>query len=161
MDGKGVPGRDFRLSALQRGDEADYLKMGLGAWSNKKLGKVVMEKEIARFFRHRKLSEGICLTLKGGKEVVGVAFMVERQHDLDGVDIFNISVKKDYRSRGIGSLMMKLLFEEARKRDKKWAFVSTNEKIAVFYKKCGMKELGRISKPRDDMDRVYLYKKLD
>jgi predicted N-acetyltransferase YhbS len=151
----------LKLCQLKEGEEEEYLRVSADAWIERGKGKIIMEREIADFFRHGGLREGICLAFKLESEIVGTAFMVERQHDLNGVDLFNIAIGEKHRGKGMGLRMMEMLFEEAKKYEKRWAFVSTDGKTDLFYKKCGMKELGKILRARNNRDRVYLYKQLD
>ncbi len=153
-------GKEIKLCTLKKEEKRDYLEIGIESWLNKRLGKAVISQEINNFFKKGDLKNGICLTFKLDSKIIGVAFMIERKHDLEGVNIFNIAIRPNHQKKGFGLQMMKLLYEKAKKYNKKWVFISTNEKTAIFYKKSGMVEFGRITKARNNLDRVYLCKKL-
>ena len=153
--------KNLRIEYLKKEDVSEYFNLGLVTWIDKEKGKKILEKNINDFFEYNDISKGICMVLKSEEELIGISFIIEKQHDLNGVNIFNIAIKENLRERGYGKRMLSLLFEECIKNKKIWAFVSTNPKKFRFYEKCGMKEFGRIKNARYGMDRVYLVKKLN
>lgn len=83
--------------------------------------------------------------------------------------IFGISIAKDFRKEGIGSLLMKLVMEEAVKQMCQLEIITLgvfgNNSIAQkMYEKFGFHEYGNLPNgvklPDGYVDHVYMYKKI-
>ena len=64
---------------------------------------------------------------------------------LDEADINNIAVKKEYRGKGYGKMLMNALIEDAKKQNIKAMTLEvrvTNKSAIALYKKLGFKEAG-------------------
>ena len=64
---------------------------------------------------------------------------------IDEADINNIAVKKEYRGKGFGKMLMNALIEDAKSQNVKAMTLEvrvTNESAIALYKKLGFKEAG-------------------
>lgn len=64
---------------------------------------------------------------------------------IDEADINNIAVKKEYRGKGYGKMLMNALIEDAKKQNIKAMTLEvrvTNKSAIALYKKLGFKEAG-------------------
>tara|TARA_B100000315_G_C14195396_1_gene415190 strand:+ start:107 stop:574 length:468 start_codon:yes stop_codon:yes gene_type:complete len=148
------------LELLEKTEVEEFLNIAIDSFTDKKQGLATLKRQLDLFFEKGNLLNGLFYSFKSNSEIIGTIYIKERECDLDGVDIFNVVIKKDTRGEGIGKKMLQSMFEMIKKTDKEFAFVSTDKTDENFYKKCGMKEFGRINESRNNADRVYLYKRI-
>ena len=78
---------------------------------------------------------------------------------LDEADITNIVVKKDYRNKGIGTMLLKHLILEAKKQNLLTITLEVNEKnknAILLYKKFKFEELGIRKKYYNNTDNAII-----
>lgn len=117
------------------------------------------------------ISEGkaVLLLAFSGSQLIGVSevFMLEKVEKHNG--LFGISLAKQFRGEGIGTILMEKVLEEAKKNLAGLKIVvltmfGTNEIARKLYEKMGFIEYGRLPKGiiRKDQfeDYVYMYKEV-
>ena len=110
-------------------------------------------KERVRWFesykRERRRGNRIVLVCVEQNEIIGSASAVRQEGKRNHVCEIGYQVKKEYRSRGVGSLLVKRLIEFLRKRGAKeviaWV-TETNEASINLLKKFNFEKVGKIWK---------------
>lgn len=94
------------------------------------------------------------IVAKENGEIVGFAGI---WYSVDDAHITNIVVRKNYRSKGIGSLLLEKLIELAKTKDSLTLEVNTKNEIAQkLYLKYGFKNLGIRKKYYDGIEDAYI-----
>ena len=94
------------------------------------------------------------IVAKENGEIVGFAGI---WYSVDDAHITNIVVRKNYRNKGIGSLLLEKLIELAKTKDSLTLEVNTKNEIAQkLYLKYGFKNLGIRKKYYDGIEDAYI-----
>lgn len=94
------------------------------------------------------------IVAKENGEIVGFAGI---WYSVDDAHITNIVVRKSYRNKGIGSLLLEKLIELAKTKDSLTLEVNTKNEIAQkLYLKYGFKNLGIRKKYYDGIEDAYI-----
>ncbi len=132
--------------------------------------KVDIMSAIANFFKIQqdmKRKKRVSIVAEVNGKIVGNATIKRMSGRLNRVGDIGILIKKEYRNRGIGTKLMKMLLKEAKKIGIKIAtleVVADNERAIHLYTKCGFKEFGKLPKSiqfgKKMKDLIYMYKEL-
>ena len=110
--------------------------------------KDILETEFDNFWNNKNLISEIknprsyVIKAKFDEEILGFAGIIDT---VDQAEITNIVVKKNYRNKGIGSILLETLIEYAKenKKEKIYLEVNCNNHFAIkLYKKFGFNECG-------------------
>jgi RimJ/RimL family protein N-acetyltransferase len=114
-----------------------------------------------------KRKERISLIAASNDKIIGTCEIRKMKGKKSHVGEFGISVKKEYRKKGIGKRLLKIALNEAKniKVNLLQLSVFSNNKAAIlFYKKEGFKECGRIPKAlkfKDELvDEILMYREI-
>lgn len=105
------------------------------------------------------LDKGIVYGLYKGKKLFASARIKQDEYTSSVVSIEYVAVKPEYKGQGLGTIFMKGLFHEIKKRWKKKVVMLATGDSKAFYEKVGMilfSELKGLDYPR-----YYMYKLLD
>jgi L-phenylalanine/L-methionine N-acetyltransferase len=124
-----------------------------------------LEKELKNIAEQK----GVFLLVFSNNRLIGISSIDLGQRTSSHVGIFGISVAKDYRSEGIGKILMETVHQEATERIPKLKIVylglfANNFFARAMYEKFGYQEYGSLPEgifyKGDYIDHVYMYKKI-
>lgn len=98
------------------------------------------------------------IVARQGQEIVGFAGITRM---IDEVDIMNIVVRKDKRSKGIGSMLLQKIFEIVKEENVKTITLEVNEKnqpAIKLYQKFGFMPIGLRKKYYHNTDNAIIMK---
>lgn len=116
-----------------------------------------------------KEKRGVALYALSGGQLVGMSSISLRDRSQSHIGYLGISIKKEYRGKGLGSLLMELTLKEAKNNLVGLKTITldvyANNPIAPgLYKKFGFKEFGRLPKGikwREELvDEIMMYKEV-
>jgi|Deesub1362A_J573_1020465.scaffolds.fasta_scaffold09171_2 RimJ/RimL family protein N-acetyltransferase len=134
---------------------------------NKKLSLQEERDFLKQVLKEIKRKERVFLIASLKNKIVGTCEIRKMKGKKSHVGEFGISVKKEYRKKGIGKRLLKTAFSEAKniKINLLQLSVFSNNKAAIsFYKKEGFKECGRIPKAlkfkNELVDEILMYREI-
>lgn len=133
---------------------------------------VTLEEEsryVEGFIQKAEDHRAVKLLVFHGAELIGVADIYTKEKVESHIGVFGITLAKQWRRKGIGGLLMKTVFDEAKKNITGLKMVTlgvfgTNCFARDMYKKMGFKEYGLlpggIQHKGDLVDHIYMYKQV-
>ncbi len=106
-----------------------------------------------RVLKEEREGNGVCIFVECKGDIIGIAHVNRKKANSygrhDHVGIFGITVSKEFRSEGIGKILMQTVIEEAKKGIAGLTMIelhcfSTNTAGLALYEKLGFKECGRL-----------------
>jgi RimJ/RimL family protein N-acetyltransferase len=127
------------------------------------------EKYFKAFFEQLKNSKCVKLLVFHKDQLIGVSDITLREFAMSHLGVFGITVAKDFRDKGVGKLLMKLVLEEAEKNLKglriiRLGIFANNPIAKELYAEFGFKECGRLPEvfhhKGSYIDEIIMYKKV-
>ena len=99
------------------------------------------------------------ITVKDGDKTV--AYLISYD-TTDSIDLFEIAVEGSYQGQGLGTVLLKALFEKNRDRDIFLEVHENNEKALLLYRKNNFKEISiRKNYYKDNKSAIIMVRKYD
>lgn len=175
--GKSKQGRDF-LIRYPKFEDTENMLTYINALSSEQTYVLMQgepktiedEKEfLTKSLKNIKEHKGIVLLACAGDLIIGITNLEMQTGVASHVGDIGVSIAKEYRGEGIGSLLMDVLLNEAEANIPQLKIVTLgvyedNEPALDMYKKLGFQEFGRLPqglrRKEKYSDHLYMYKKV-